>query len=54
MVEYKCPYSVRDTSVKEGCNKKDFMAYLKDCQVTLKHTLRYFYQVQGQMAVYVE
>ncbi len=51
MVEYKCPYSVKDTSVNEACNKKDFMASLKDGQVTLKRTHKYFYQVQGQMAV---
>ncbi len=51
MVEYKCPYSVRDTSVNEACNKKDFMTSLKDGQVTLKRSHKYFYQVQGQMAV---
>ena len=51
LVEYKCPYSAKDTSVEEACNKKDFMAYVKDGQVTLKHTHKYFYQIQGQMAI---
>jgi len=51
LVEYKCPYSVRDISVDEACKKKDFIAYVKDGQVTLKHTHKYFYQVQGQMAI---
>ena len=51
LVEYKCPYSVRDITVEEACKKKDFTAYVKDGQVTLKHTHRYYYQVQGQMAI---
>lgn len=51
LVEYKCPYSVRDMSVEEACQRKDFASYVKDGQVTLKRTHKYFYQVQGQMAI---
>ena len=28
LVEYKCPYYVRDITVEEACKKKDFTAYV--------------------------
>ena len=51
LAEYKCPYSARDTTVKEACKKKDFMSTVNNGRVTLKRTHKYFYQVQGQMAI---
>ena len=51
LVEYKCPYSARDTTVEESCKKKDFMSTLHNSEVTLKRTHKYYYQVQGQMAI---
>ena len=51
LVEYKCPYSARDTTVEEACNMKAFMATMQNNTVILKQTNRYYYQVQGQMAV---
>ena len=51
LVEYKCPYSARDTTVEEACTKKDFMAHMKEGRVELKRTHKYYYQVQGQMAI---
>ena len=51
LVEYKCPYSARDTTVDEACQKKDFMSIMKNGEVVLKRTHKYYYQVQGQMAI---
>ena len=51
LVEYKCPYSAQDTTVEEACTKKDFMANMKEGRVELKRTHKYYYQVQGQMAI---
>ena len=51
LVEYKCPYSARDITVEEACKKKDFMCMLNSGKVTLKRTHKYYYQVQGQMAI---
>ena len=49
LVEYKCPYSA-DTTVEEA-KIKDFMSSMNSDEVCLKHTHRYYYQVQGQMAI---
>ena len=52
LLEVKCPYSIRHTSPTSADTPKDF--YLKpDNEGTLKlsRTHKYYYQVQGQMAV---
>ena len=51
LAEYKCPYSARDSTVEEACTKKDFMTHMKEGRVELKCTHKYYYQVQGQMAI---
>lgn len=51
LVEYKCPYSAKDITVEEACKKKDFMSTLSNGKVCLKRTNKYYYQVQGQMAI---
>ena len=49
-VEYKCPYSIKDLTVEEGYERTDF---LEKCEggIQLKQSHKYFFQVQGQMAV---
>ncbi len=46
-----CPYSARDTTVQQACGKKDFMSNIINGEITLKRTHKYYYQVQGQMAI---
>ena len=49
-VEYKCPYSIKDLEVEEGYEKTDFLEKCEG-QLQLKRNNKYFYQVQGQMAL---
>ena len=51
LVEYKCPYSARTTTIQEEALKKDFFANIINGKVTLKKSHKYYYQVQSQMAI---
>jgi hypothetical protein len=52
LLEIKCPYKWRNSTVEEACKSSYFYCYLdKNNSVTLKRNSRYFTQVQGQMAV---
>jgi len=51
MIEIKCPYSIKDITVKEACTKKGFYCTLENNQVHLKQDHVYYYQVQGSMAI---
>ena len=51
IIEIKCPYSVRDMTVKEACNDKRFYCTLQDDMLHLNQEYVYYYQVQGNMAV---
>ena len=51
LVEYKCPYSARDSTVQDAAMSKDFFANIQNGKVTLKWTHNYYYQIQGQMAI---
>ena len=50
-VEFKCPYSARDITPVEACATKGFYCALKDGKLELKQTHKYYYQVQGVMAI---
>jgi len=49
-VEYKCPYSIKDLTVQEGYHKTDFLENVNG-KLQLKRTHKYYFQVQGQMAL---
>ena len=51
LVEIKCPYSHRDITPEEACSKKGFYCSLENSTVILRHSHKYFCQVQGQMAI---
>ena len=52
LVEVKCPYSARDMTVKEALRSiKAFCLSKEGDKFTLKHSHRYFYQVQVQLHV---
>ena len=52
LVEVKCPYKARHSTVREMCSDGSFYCTLdSNLQPKLKHTHEYYYQVQGQMAV---
>ena len=52
LIEVKCPYRARNSTVHEMCSDKSFHCSLDDnLQPMLKRTHDYYYQVQGQMAV---
>lgn len=49
-VEYKCPYSIKDHSVKDDWAKTDFLEEI-DGKIQLKRSHKYYFQVQGQMGI---
>eukprot|EP00794_Sanderia_malayensis_P016402 gene16402-18039_t len=49
-LEYKCPFSIKDVTVEEGYKKTDFLENC-DGKLQLKRNHKYFFQVQGQMAL---
>eukprot|EP00794_Sanderia_malayensis_P001118 gene1118-469_t len=49
-VENKCPFSIKDVTVEEGYKKTDFLENC-DGKLQLKCNHKYFFQVQGQMAL---
>ena len=52
LLEIKCSYKWRNSTVEEACKSSNFYCYLdKNNSVTLKRNSRYFTQIQGQMAV---
>ena len=52
LLEIKCPYKQRNSTVEEACKSSNFYCYLdKNNSVTLKRNSRYVTQVQGQMTV---
>ena len=51
ILEIKCPYTYRLSTVEEATDDWNFFAIIVDGKVTLKRTDRYYYQVQGQMAL---
>lgn len=42
LVEYKCPYSARDSTVQDAAMSKDFFANIQNGKVTLKRTHNYY------------
>lgn len=50
VVEYKCPYASRDITPIEA-SKENFFCTMDNGQVKLKHNDKYYYQVQGVMAI---
>ena len=53
ILEIKCPYSHRNTTVIDACTKANFFCKLdeQDQTIHLKTNHNYYFQVQGQMAV---
>lgn len=52
ILEIKCPYSAREMTVHEACEKiSSFSCKLTDNNIQLKRNHHYFFQVQGQLAI---
>ena len=52
LVEIKCPYAARDMTVEEAVsNVKSFCLSKEGDELTLRHTHKYYYQVQVQLHV---
>ena len=51
IIEIKCPYSFRDSSVEEACSKGGFYCTMEDGVLCLKRDHLYYYQIQGTMAI---
>jgi len=51
LLEIKCPYTYRLSTVEEACADPNFFATIKNDVVTLKESHKHFYQIQGQMAL---
>ena len=49
MVEVKCPYSLRDKSLKEEITNGNFYVYVSAGEYMLKESHQYYYQVQLQV-----
>ncbi len=50
-LEVKCPYTSRDVTPIEACNKSGFYCKASDGKLILKESHIYYAQVQGQMAL---
>ena len=51
IIEIKCPFSFRNSSVEEACTKKDFYCTIEDDLLHLKKTHFYYYQIQGVVSI---
>jgi hypothetical protein len=51
LIEIKCPYSQRNSTVEEASQEGAFFCTIVDGKVTLKKQHQYYFQVQGQMGV---
>ena len=51
LLEIKCPYTHQLSTVEEATSDPNFFAEMHNGKVTLKHSHKHFYQVQGQMAL---
>jgi len=49
-VEYKCPYSIRNKSVKDAWQETDFLEN-RNGTINLKRNHKYYTQITGQMAL---
>lgn len=52
LIEVKCPYKARESSVEEACQKKEItFATFEEGKLKLKREDKFYYQVQGQLHV---
>ena len=52
IAEYKCPYSIRDTTPLQACSmKKNFFGKVEAGKFALRRSHTYFYQVQGALGI---
>lgn len=51
VLEIKCPYKNRDKTPQQACEDPKFFCHIVNGSVTLKRNNKYFYQIQGQMAL---
>ena len=52
LLEVKCPYKFRESTPAEAASYKEFFCQLENGTVTLKQKHDYYFQIQGQMAIY--
>lgn len=52
LIEIKCPFKWRNSTILEACKSPDFYCYLdSNNKIQLKQNHRYYTQIQGQMGV---
>jgi hypothetical protein len=51
ILEIKCPFSVRQQTIEDACNRPDFCLEQINDTIQLKRTHLYWHQVQGQLLV---
>ena len=51
LLEIKCPFTHRFSTVEKACSDPVFFAMITDDKVALKREHKYYYQIQGQMAL---
>jgi len=51
LLEIKCPYTHRFSTIEEACSDPSFFASIINGNVTLKQDHKHYYQIQGQMAL---
>ena len=52
ILEIKCPYSAREMTISEACQKiSSFSCLSTEGGIKLAHSHNYYYQVQGQLAI---
>ena len=51
LLEIKCPFTHRFSTVEEACSDTSFFATITDGQVTLKEDHKHYFQIRGQIAL---
>lgn len=51
ILEIKCPYSVRDSTLQEACANNAFFLEISGSKYTLKRSHSHWFQVQGQLLI---
>ena len=51
VIEIKCPFKIRNKTVREGASECDFLTIKEDNSIILKTSHKYYTQVTAQMAL---
>ena len=51
LLEIKCPFTYKDLTPSEASLNQDFYCEMVDNKIRLKHSHKYYAQVQGQLAL---